>query len=157
VDVQLRRRYDLIPNLVETVKGYASHESEVFEAVTQARASGVAAKTVADQAKAETEISRALVNLLAVAEAYPQLQAAENFRELQAELSDTEGKIAVARQIYNDTVLNYNNSVQTFPAVVFSGMFGFRTKDFLQIEEVARGPVRVDFSKKEPPEPAADR
>lgn len=146
VDVQLRRRYDLIPNLVETVKGFATHEREVFERVTQARALGVAAQTVQDQARAENMLTQALRQLFAVAEAYPQLRANENFQALQEELSRTESQIAVARQIYNDTVLRYNNAVQTFPGLVVAGAFGFRSRDYLEIEEGSREPVRVDFS-----------
>jgi LemA protein len=145
VDVQLRRRYDLIPNLVETVKGYAAHERETFERVIQARAAGVAARTVQEQAQAENVLTQALRQLFAVAEAYPELRANENFQALQGELTNTEGQIAVARQIYNDTVLMYNNSIQTFPGVLVAGMFGFSQREFLEIEEASRAPVAVDF------------
>ena len=150
VDVQLRRRYDLIPNIVETVRGYATHEREVFERVTQARAAGIAAQTVEDQARAENAITSALRQLFAVAENYPQLRATENFQQLQAQLQETEDQIAVARQIYNDTVLLYNNAIQTFPGVVVAGSFGFRPRTYLEIEEASRGPVRVDFSRPGP-------
>jgi LemA protein len=145
IDVQLRRRYDLIPNLVEAVKGYASHERETFERVTAARSAGQAAQTVEEQAQAENMLTQALRQLFAVAEAYPELRASENFQQLQAELSQTEGQIATARQIYNDTVLMYNNAIQTFPGVVFAGMFGFTARQMLEIEEASRGPVAVDF------------
>ena len=145
VDVQLRRRYDLIPNLVETVKGYAAHERETFERVIQARAAGVAARTVQEQAQAENVLTQALRQLFAVAEAYPELRANENFQALQGELTNTEGQIAVSRQIYNDTVLMYNNSIQTFPGVLVAGMFGFSQREFLEIEEASRAPVAVDF------------
>lgn len=145
VDVQLRRRYDLIPNLVESVKGYASHERETFERVTQARAAASAARTVEEQAQAENMLTSALRQLFAVAEAYPELRASENFQALQAQLTETEGQIAVARQIYNDTVLSYNNAVQTFPGVIVASPFGFSKRAFLEIEESSREPVAVDF------------
>ncbi len=145
VDVQLRRRYDLIPNLVETVKGYAAHERETLERVIEARNQGVAAQTVAEQGQAENMLTSALRQLFAVAEAYPELRASEQFRQLQTELTTTEGQIAIARQIYNDTVLMYNNAIQVFPAVLFAGMFGFRERDYLEIEETSREPVDVDF------------
>ena len=145
LDVQLKRRYDLIPNLVETVKGYATHERETFERVTEARAAGASARTVEDQAKAENMLTSALRQLFAVAEAYPELKANENFLKLQGELEQTEAQIATARQIYNDTVLIYNNAIQTFPGVVLAGPFGFTQRQFLQIEEQSRQPVQVDF------------
>jgi LemA protein len=145
IDVQLKRRYDLIPNLVETVKGYAAHERETFENVTRARSMGVQAQTVGDQAQAENMITQALRQLFAVAEAYPQLQANQNFLALQEELTATEGRIAFARQFYNDTVLRYNNTIQVFPNVVVAGMFGFRPRDYFEIEEGSRGPVQVQF------------
>jgi len=157
VDVQLRRRYDLIPNLVETVKGYAGHERETFDRVTQARALGVQAQTVAEQAQAENMLTQALRQLFAVAEAYPELRASENFQQLQAELQQTEQQIAMARQIYNDTVLLYNNGIQTFPGVLVAGAFGFAAKEYLEIEEASREPVDVDFrdmpGREEPPAP----
>jgi len=146
VDVQLRRRYDLIPNLVETVKGYAAHERETFEAVTKARQAGIDARTVQDQAQAENLITQALRRLFAVAEAYPQLRATENFMQLQEELSGTEGKIAYARQFYNDTVLSYHNLMQALPARVVANLGGFKPRDYFEIEEAAaRGPVQVQF------------
>src|SRR6187549_1705786 len=125
VDVQLKRRYDLIPNLVETVKGYAAHERGTFEAVTNARTRAQAAQGPAEQGAAEGILSQALGRLFAVAEAYPELQADENFRQLQDELANTENRIAVSRQVYNDTVLTYNNAIQTVPGVLLAGPLGF--------------------------------
>jgi LemA protein len=145
VDVQLRRRYDLIPNLVETVKGYAAHERGTFEAVTEARTRAQAAGTVQEQAGAENMLSQALGRLFAVAEAYPELQADENFRQLQEELAQTENRIAVSRQVYNDTVLTYNNAIQTVPGVVVAGPFGFAKRDFFEAEETVREAPRVAF------------
>ena len=145
VDVQLRRRYDLIPNLVETVKGYAAHERATFEAVTEARTRAQAAGTVADQAQAENLLSQALGRLFAVAEAYPELQADENFRQLQEELAQTENRIAVSRQVYNDTVLTYNNAIQTVPGLLIAGPFGFAKRDFFEAEEAVREAPRVAF------------
>jgi LemA protein len=146
VDVQLRRRYDLIPNLVETVKGYAKHESGVFERVTQARASAVNAQTVKDQAQAENVLTGALKSLFAVAENYPDLKANQNFLMLQEELAGTEGKVAYARQFYNDNVMKFNMRQQVFPSNIIANMFGFKPRDYFQIEEdVARGPVKVSF------------
>jgi LemA protein len=146
IDVQLRRRYDLIPNLIETVKGYASHERQVFERVTEARAKAIAAGTVAEQGKAENMLTQALRSLFAVAENYPQLRASENFMQLQEELSGTESKIAFARQFYNDTVLRYNNSRQAFPAVLIANPMGFGAREYFEMEEAAREPVKVSFS-----------
>ena len=145
VDVQLRRRYDLIPNLVETVKGYAAHERATFEAVTEARTRAQAATTVQEQAGAENMLSQALGRLFAVAEAYPELQADENFRQLQDELAQTENRIAVSRQVYNDTVLTYNNAIQTVPGLLVAGPFGFAKRDFFEVEEAAREAPRVAF------------
>lgn len=145
IDVQLRRRYDLIPNLVETVKGYASHEKDVFERVTQARANAIAAGSVGEQSKAENVLTQALRSVFAVAEAYPQLRATENFQQLQEELSGTESKIAFARQFYNDTVLRYNNARQTFPAALIANQFGFGPREYFEMEEAAREPVKVKF------------
>jgi LemA protein len=145
VDVQLRRRYDLIPNLVETVKGYAAHERGTFEAVTEARTRAQAAGTVQEQAGAENLLSQALGRLFAVAEAYPELQADENFRQLQEELAETENRIAVSRQVYNDTVLTYNNAIQTVPGVLVAGPFGFAKRDFFEAEEAVREAPRVAF------------
>jgi LemA protein len=145
IDVQLKRRYDLIPNLVETVKGYAAHEKEVFDRVTKARASMASAQTVSEQSDAQNQISQALKSLFAVAEAYPDLKANQNFMMLQEELSGTESKIAYARQFYNDTVLAYNNLQQTFPANLIAGSFGFGPKDYFEMETAAREPVHVQF------------
>ena len=145
VDVQLRRRYDLIPNLVETVKGYAAHERETFEAVTNARARAQAAQGPADQSAAEGILGQALGRLFAVAEAYPELQADENFRQLQDELAETENKIAVSRQVYNDTVLTYNTAIQTVPGLLIAGPFGFGRKEFFELEGEAREAPRVAF------------
>jgi LemA protein len=142
IDVQLKRRHDLIPNLVETVKGYAAHEKEVFEAVTQARANAMSAQaggagSAAQVAQAEGQLSGALGRLFAVAEAYPQLRATENFQQLQAELTNTEDQIAGARRIYNGNVQGYNTRIQTFPAAVFAGMFGFVKREFFEIDSPA--------------------
>jgi LemA protein len=146
VDVQLRRRYDLIPNLVETVKGYAKHESTVFQNVTQARAAAVNAQTVKDQSQAENVLSGALKSLFAVAENYPELKANQNFLMLQEELAGTESKVAYARQFYNDNVMKFNMSQQVFPSSIIANMFNFKQRDYFQIEEqVARGPVKVSF------------
>jgi LemA protein len=146
VDVQLRRRYDLIPNLVETVKGYAKHEREVFEKVTQARAAAAGAQGVREQAQADNMLTGALKTLFAVAENYPELKANQNFLMLQEELAGTESKVAYARQFYNDTVMKFNMKQQVFPSNIVAGMFGFKPKDYFQIEEeVARGPVKVSF------------
>lgn len=145
IDVQLRRRYDLIPNLVETVKGYAAHEKSVFENVTKARASMMSAQTVKEQGEAQNQITQALKSLFAVAEAYPELKANENFMMLQEELSGTESKIAYARQFYNDTVMSLNTLVQTFPANLIAGSMGFKEHDYFPMEDVAREPVKVQF------------
>lgn len=146
IDVQLRRRASLIPNLVETVKGYASHERETFEEVTRARSQLENASGAADSAAANNMLTGALRHLFAVAENYPELQAAENFRELQRELSDIEEKIAFSRQFYNSNVLSYNNRIQTVPAVFIAGMFGFTAEEFFEADEEGRAEVRVDFS-----------
>ena len=145
IDVQLRRRASLVPNLVETVKGYAAHERETFEEVTRARAGLEQAGSVPDAAAANNMLTVALRHLFAVAEAYPQLQAAENFRQLQTELSDIEEKIAFARQFYNANVLDYNNRLQTVPTVFIANMFGFSREEFFEADEEGRAEVRVDF------------
>jgi LemA protein len=138
IEVQLKRRWDLIPNLVETVKGYAAHERETFDAVTQARANAQRAQTPGETAEAEGILGAALGRLFAVAEAYPELQADENFRQLQTELAETENRIAVSRQVYNDSVLTFNNAVQTFPGLVVAGPFGFTEREFFDVEEEAQ-------------------
>ena len=145
IDVQLRRRYDLIPNLVETVKGYASHEREVFQRVTEARAKAIAAGSVSEQAQAENMLTQALRSLFAVAEAYPQLRASENFQKLQEELSDTESKIAFSRQFYNDTVMQYDNMREVFPTNFIARWAGFGAKDYFEAEPASREPVKVQF------------
>jgi LemA protein len=146
IDVQLRRRYDLIPNLVETVKGYAKHESTVFQNVTQARAAAVNAQTVKEQGQADNVLTGALKSLFAVAENYPELKANQNFLMLQEELAGTESKVAYARQFYNDTVMKFNMRQQVFPSSIIAGMFGFKPREYFQIEEaVAKGPVKVQF------------
>ena len=145
VDVQLRRRYDLIPNLVETVKGYASHERATFEEVTKARTRAQEARTVEEQAQAENALTAAIGRLFAVAEDYPELRATENFQQLQAQLAETEDKIRVARQIYNDTVLTYENARETVPTNLIAGLFNFQEKEFFEIEEPAREAPRVQF------------
>lgn len=145
VDVELKRRYDLVPNLVETVKGYAAHEKETFDAVTRARSLGIEAKSVPEQAAAEGMLTQALRQIFAVAEAYPQLRASENFTSLQQELSKVESRIAFARQYYNDVVLRFNNLIQVFPNVLLAGMFGFSKRDYFEVDEDSRGPVKVEF------------
>jgi LemA protein len=145
IDVQLKRRYDLIPNLVETVKGYASHEQQTFERVTQARSAAQSAEGPAAQAEAENFLTSALRQLFAVAEAYPELRASENFQGLQAELSETENRIAVSRQIYNDTVLTYNNKVQQVPTNIVASMFGFDEREFFAAGDEADEAPAVEF------------
>jgi len=154
VDVQLRKRYDLIPNLVETVKGYAAHERGTFEAVTNARVAAQQAQGVAQQAEAENVLTATLGRLFAVAEAYPQLRATENFQQLQAQLSEVEQNIAVSRQVYNDTVLSYDNALETVPTNVIAGIFHFNPREYFQTEEVTRAAPQVSFTDAPPP-PAA--
>ena len=145
IDVQLNRRADLIPNLVETVKGYAAHESSVFEDVTAARAGLMNANGVKEISEANNQLSSTLKTLFAVAENYPELKANENLKELQAQLAQTEDKIAYSRQFYNDTVLMYNNKCQTFPSNIFAGMFGFKEADFFEAAGEARSVPKVEF------------
>ncbi len=150
IDVQLKRRYDLIPNLVETVKGYAAHERGTFEAVTQVRANAISAGATGSpeqRAQAENILTGALRSVFAVAEAYPQLQAAQNFRDLQEQLSATEDKIAFARRFYNGNVRDYNTSLQTFPTTVLAGMFGFTPEQYFELADSAeRETPKVSFS-----------
>ena len=145
IDVQLNRRYDLIPNLVETVKGYAAHEKGTFEADTQARANAINAQGPVEQAKAENMITGALKSLFAVSEAYPDLKANQNFLALQEELSGTEGRISYARQYYNDAVLRLNTKIQSFPSNILAGMFGFKEHEYFEADDTSRGPVSVQF------------
>jgi LemA protein len=148
IDVQLKRRHDLIPNLVETAKGYMQHERGTFEAITEARSRAMGAKTVADAAKAEGGLADALSKFMLVVENYPDLKANQNFLALQEELSSTENKISFARQGYNDEVLNLNNKIQMFPSNIIAGMFGFGKRDFFEIEAAAEREVpKVSFSK----------
>jgi LemA protein len=147
VDVQLKRRYDLIPNLVGAVKGYAQHEKSTLESVTQARNMAMNAKNIQEQMQAENMLTGALRSLFAVAEAYPELKANANFMQLQAELTDTESKIAFARQFYNDTVQKFNTKIELFPTNLVAGMLGFAMVDYfnLQGEPDARQAVKVEF------------
>jgi LemA protein len=145
IDVQLRRRYDLIPNLVEAVKGYASHEREVFEHVTEARTKAMGASGIEDQANAENAVTAGLGRLIAVAESYPELKANQNYLALQEELTGTESKIAYARQFYNDQVAKLNTLIQKFPASVIAARRHFEPRPFFDIEEPVRGPVQVDL------------
>ncbi len=146
VDVQLKRRYDLIPNLVETVKGYAKHEREVFQKVTEARAKAIDAGSVKEQGAAENMLTGALKSLFAVVENYPDLKANQNFLMLQEELAGTEGKIAYARQFYNDNIMQFNLKQQVFPSNIIANMFNFKEKEYFEIEEPeAREPVEVKF------------
>ena len=147
IDVQLKRRHDLIPNLVETVRGYASHESATFEAVTSARTAAMGAKTPGEAARAEGVLGQALAGLFAVAEAYPQLRAVESFTQLQAELTNTEDQIAGSRRIYNGNVQIFNTKIQQIPGNLLAGPFGFSEREFFELDdEAARQPVQVDFS-----------
>ncbi len=145
IDVQLKRRYDLIPNLVETVKGYASHERETLDAVITARNAGMNATGPADQAQAENMITGALKSLFALSEAYPDLKANQNFAQLQEELTGTEGRIAYARQFYNDTVYRYNTKIQSFPSNVLANTFSFSEREYFQADDESRGPTQVSF------------
>jgi len=147
IDVQLKRRYDLIPNLVNTVKGYASHESTAFEKVTEARSRAMGAQSVADHGKAEQGLSGALKSLFAIAEAYPDLKANQNFLALQNELSDTENKIQAARRFYNTNVRDLNTSIESFPANIIANLFKFSKMEFFDLEgeDIAKEPVAVKF------------
>lgn len=150
ITVQLKRRYDLIPNLVNTVKGYAAHEKTVFEDVTEARAQALSAQTVSEAAKADNQFQAALKSLFAVAENYPDLKANQSFQQLQAELVDTEDKIQAARRFYNGAVRDLNIKIQTFPTNLFASMLGFKKRDFFDVDEgevaAVSQPVDVDFS-----------
>jgi LemA protein len=145
IDVQLKRRYDLIPNLVNTVKGYASHEKEVFERVTEARTKAMSAESAGDKAKAENALSQTLKSLFAVAEAYPDLKANQNFLELQRELTDTEDKVQASRRFYNGNVRDFNTKIQVFPNNVFAGMLGFSAREFFEAAGGEKEPVKVEF------------
>lgn len=152
ISVQLKRRYDLIPNLVETVKGYAKHEKSAFDDVTKARSAAMGAKNPDDKGAAENMLSGALKSLFAVAEAYPDLKANQNFKALQDELSDTENKIQAARRFYNGNVRDFNTKLQLFPTNIFANMLGFVARSFFALDEseaeAAKNPVKVDFSDK---------
>lgn len=145
IDVQLKRRADLVPNLVETVKGYVKHERGTLEAVTKARAAVVQGGTPAEQARSNNLLTDALKSVFAVAEAYPELKANQNFLMLQEELSGIENKIAYARQFYNDSVLSYNQTTQVFPSNIIAGLFSFRLREYFETEGADREPVRVQF------------
>ena len=145
IDVQLKRRADLIPNLIETVKGYAKHEKDAIKAVTEARKALVGAKGIEGKVKANDKLESALKTVFAIAENYPNLKANENFLELQRELSTTEDKIAYARQYYNDSILSYNNLCKTFPGVFFAGLYGRKEKEYLKIAEAEKKVVKVKF------------
>ena len=146
IDVQLKRRYDLIPNLVETVKGYMQHEREVFEKVTEARTKAMEAKNLQEKAESENQFSQSLKSLFAVAENYPQLKANENFLELQKELVDTEDKIQAARRFYNGSVRDYNIAIDTFPSMIFAKLFKFTKREMFETtNELEKEPVKVKF------------
>ncbi|MCX6744806.1 MAG: LemA family protein [Candidatus Parcubacteria bacterium] len=145
IDVQLKRRYDLIPNLVETVKAYAGHENQVFQKVTEARSQAMQAKSIEEKGKAENVLSGTLKSLFAVAEAYPDLKASTNFLQLQDELSDTENKIQASRRFYNGNVRDFNTKIQIFPTNMIAGMLGFKKYDFFQIEAEEKEAPKVAF------------
>ncbi len=145
IDVQLKRRIDLIPNLVETVKGYAAHERAIFEKIAEARQQAMSAKGPAEAARANNQLSETLKTLFAVVENYPDLKANQNFLKLQEELAHTENKIAFARQFYNDVVMDYNNRVQMFPSNIIAGWFGFRPAEFYTVPEAEREAPKVQF------------
>lgn len=148
IDVQLKRRVDLIPNLVETVKGYATHEQEVFENVTKARSALMSAGNPQEAGQADTMLTGALKSLFAVAEAYPELKAQEGFLNLQGELSDTEDKVAYSRQFYNSVVRDFNQKIVVVPSNIIAGIFGFKQEEFFEAEESEREAVKVDFKDK---------
>ncbi len=145
IDVQLRKRADLVPNLVKTVQGYAKHEKGIMKEVTEARKAFLGAKDMGSKIKAGNELQAALKSIFAIAENYPQLRANENFLHLQKELSAIEDKVAYSRQYYNDSILNYNNLCKTFPGVFFAGIYGKKEKEYLKIPEEARAVPKVDF------------
>ena len=145
IDVQLKRRHDLIPNLVETVKGYASHERETLDAVIKARNQAMSATTPQQAAKDENQVTQALGRLFSLSEAYPDLKANTNFMQLQEELTATEDKIAYSRQFYNDAVFKYNAKIQTFPSMIFANSMGLRAREYFQADDDARGSVQVKF------------
>lgn len=146
IDVQLQRRFDLIPNLVETVKGYKDHEKEVFDNIAKARAQMSGAQTISEKGEASTELSGSLNRLLAISEAYPELKANENFLELQRELKGTEDKIAFSRQFYNDSVTRFNSKIELFPTNIFANMFNMIAREYFAVDsKEARGPVKVKF------------
>jgi LemA protein len=145
IDVQLKQRHDVVPNLVETVKGYASHESETLEAVIKARQTAIDATSLGDLAQAENLLTGALRQLFALSEAYPDLKANQNFLSLQNELADLENKIAAARRFFNNAVSEYNTAAEQFPAVIFANMFGFSQRDFFEVAEAERGAPKVKF------------
>lgn len=145
IDVQLKRRFDLVPNLVETVKGYAAHEQEVLEKVTQARSMVQSAQSIEQRQQAENQLTNTLRSLFAVAEAYPQLKANDNFRDLQQQLTVLEEKIAFARQFYNDTTMKFNTTIQSFPTNLLAGMFGFQALPYFEVDDVQRQAVQVKF------------
>ena len=148
IDVQLQRRFDLIPNLVETVKGYMSHENDVLTKVAELRTSWANAGTIAEKANLDNQLSGALKTIMAVSENYPELKANQNFSELQQELQNTENKISFSRQFYNDSVTMYNTKLEVFPSNLIASMFGFKAEEFFQVEsEEARKNVKVDFNK----------
>ena len=147
IDVQLKRRYDLIPNLVETVKGYAGHERATLDAVVKARNMAMSASGPQEQAQAENMISGALKSIFALSEAYPDLKANQGFLDLQEELTGTEGRIAYARQYYNDSVLRYNTKIQSFPANTLANQFRFTEREYFEVDDQARGSVTVDFDR----------
>ena len=148
IEVQMKRRYDLIPNLIETVKGYAAHEKSIFENVTKARSEAIGAKGMAAKAEAENQLSAALKSVFAVAENYPDLKANENFSQLQAELTDTEDKIQASRRFYNANVRDFNIAIQVFPSSIVANMRGYKAKELFELsEEAAKEPVKVDFNK----------